>query len=221
MCLKSDSLRLLHHGYTHTRKSRSSVEIAEKVSAFRGQGLTQGEIARRVGISEKSVRVWLKRGTAPTYKRRVRRRSIFDPSAAYVLEQWQQGVHEGKQLYEEIRAQGFPGSLRVIQRFIQALLVCSETRLDGPYNEAIFLSLRYFLARYLRTEEDTGKEQEKRRKSTMATIEGHSFCEVYQFHCFFRERTGESRSESVGRRGAFVRACPNSSCRFQIHWARI
>lgn len=72
-------------------------------------------------MSEKAVRTWLKRGAAPTWKRQLRRRSVFDPYAAYVLERWQEGVHEAKQLYEEIRAQGFPRTVRIVQRFVQAL----------------------------------------------------------------------------------------------------
>ena len=38
-----------------------------------------------------------------------------------MLQRWQEGVHEAKHLYEEIRAQGFPGKLRIVQRFVQAL----------------------------------------------------------------------------------------------------
>src|SRR5205085_12011142 len=44
-----------------------------------------------------------------------------DPYAAYVLHRWQDGIHEAKQLYEEIQAQGFSGSVRIVQRFVQAL----------------------------------------------------------------------------------------------------
>ena len=43
------------------------------------------------------------------------------PYAEYVLHRWQAGLHEGKQLYEEIRAQGFRGTVRIVQRFVQAL----------------------------------------------------------------------------------------------------
>ncbi len=91
------------------------------MTALRVQGLTQAAIAKRMGMSEKAVRNWLKRGVAPTWKRQFRRRSVFDPYAAYVLQRWQEGVHEAKQLYEEIRAQGFPGNVRIVQRFVQAL----------------------------------------------------------------------------------------------------
>ena len=91
------------------------------MTALRAHGLTQAAIAKRMDMSEKAVRNWLKRGRAPTWKRQFRRRSVFDPYAAYVLKRWQEGVHEAKHLYEEIRAQGFPGNIRIVQRFVQAL----------------------------------------------------------------------------------------------------
>lgn len=81
-----------------------------------------------MGMSERAVRTWLKRGAAPTNERHVRRRSVFDPYAAYVLQRWQAGVHEAKQLCEEIQAQGFSGTVRIVQRFVQALR-------DDPEND--------------------------------------------------------------------------------------
>ena len=92
-----------------------------QMTALRAHGFTQAAIAKRMGMSEKTVCTWLKRGVAPTWKRQFRRRSTFDPYAAYVLQRWQEGVHEGKQLYEEIRAQGFAGSIRTGQHFVLAL----------------------------------------------------------------------------------------------------
>jgi transposase len=74
-----------------------------------------------MGMAERTVRHWLKRGAAPTNERQLRRRSVFDPYAASVLQRWQDGIHEAKQLYEEIQAQGFPGTVRIVQRFVQAL----------------------------------------------------------------------------------------------------
>lgn len=117
-----------HVEHNHQARQASRDDRFQQVMSLRERGLTQAEIAKRVGISEKSVRAWLKRGTAPTYKRSSRRRSIFDPYAPYVLERWQQGVREGKQLYEEIRAKGFSGSVRVVQRFLQALNIPGENK---------------------------------------------------------------------------------------------
>ena len=38
-----------------------------------------------------------------------------------MLERWQAGVHDGQLLFEEIQAQGFKGSARLVRRFLQTL----------------------------------------------------------------------------------------------------
>jgi len=87
---------------------------------LRAQGLFFSEIAKRVGMGERSVRQWAKQGGPPLH-RRPSRRSIFDPYAAYVLSRWQAGVYDGQQLFEEIQAQGFKGTARLVRRFLQTL----------------------------------------------------------------------------------------------------
>ena len=111
----------LHIEVAHQARQASRDDRFRQMTALRAQGLTQAAIAKRMGMSERAVRTWLKRGDAPTWKHQSRRRSVFDPYAGYVLERWQAGIHEAKQLYEEIQAQGFPGKLRIVQRFVQAL----------------------------------------------------------------------------------------------------
>jgi hypothetical protein len=44
---------------------------------------------------------------APVHRREGAHQSIFDPYASYVLDRGPAGVHDGKQLYEEIRTLGF------------------------------------------------------------------------------------------------------------------
>lgn len=110
-----------HIEVAHQARQASRDDRFRQMTALRAQGLTQAAIAKRMGMSERAVRTWLKQGRAPTWKRQSRRRSVFDPYAAYVLQRWQEGVHEAKQLYEEIRVQGFPGKMRIVQRFVQAL----------------------------------------------------------------------------------------------------
>src|SRR5579875_2738558 len=108
-------------GKAHQARQASRDARYRQITELRAQGLTQLESAQRVHMAERTVRTWLKRGAAPTGKRHDRRRSVFDPYAAYVLKRWQEGVREVKQLYEEIRAQGFPGTVRIVGRFLQAL----------------------------------------------------------------------------------------------------
>ncbi len=110
-----------HVKKAHQARQASRDDRYQQMTTLRAHGLTQQEVATRMGMSERAVRSWLKRGAAPTNERRVRRRSVFDPYAAYVLQRWQEGAHEGKQLYEEIRAKGFSGTVRIVQRFVQAL----------------------------------------------------------------------------------------------------
>src|SRR5205823_3415590 len=105
----------------HQARQASRDDRFRQMTALRAHELTQAAIAKRMGMSERAVRTWLKRGAAPTWKRQFRRRSVFDPYAQYVLGRWQAGMHEAKQLYEEIRVQGFAGSVRIVQRFVQAL----------------------------------------------------------------------------------------------------
>jgi transposase len=105
----------------HQARQASRDDRYQQMTALRTQGVTQREIAERMGMSERAVRSWLKRGAAPTHERHFRRRSVFDPYAPYVLARWQDGIHEAKQLYEEIQAQGFSGTVRIVQRFVQAL----------------------------------------------------------------------------------------------------
>src|SRR5260221_3020202 len=105
----------------HQARQASRDDRYQQMTTLRAQGLTQREVAKGMGMSERAVRTWLKRGAAPTNERPFPRRSVFDPYAAYVLERWQDGIHEAKQLYEEIQAQGFSGTVRIVQRFVQAL----------------------------------------------------------------------------------------------------
>lgn len=120
----------------HQARQASRDDRYQHMKALREQGLTQVEIAQRLNMSERAVRRWLKEGAAPTWERHSRRRSPFDPSAEYVLRRWQAGIHEGKQLYEEIQAQGFKGSVRIVQRFVRTLVEHPERRVLPPATSA-------------------------------------------------------------------------------------
>src|SRR5713226_9650192 len=88
-----------HVKKAHQARQASRDDRYQQMTTLRAQGVTQREVAKRMGMSERAVRHWLKRGAAPTNERRFRRRSVFDPYAQYVLQRWQDGIHEAKQLY--------------------------------------------------------------------------------------------------------------------------
>ncbi|WP_040445400.1 transposase [Ktedonobacter racemifer] len=72
------------------------------------------------GISGRSVYRILQQQDAPPPRRRSRSHSVVDPYLSYLTERWNQGCHSGGQLYEEIRAQGYPGSRRTLERQLHA-----------------------------------------------------------------------------------------------------
>jgi transposase len=97
-------------------------ERYQQVLALRAQRLTSKQIARQLGMKERTVRHWLQQGgISPQAKCYRKRKSRFDPYAPYVLERWKQGERNGLQLHREIAAQGYKGSARTIYRYLDAL----------------------------------------------------------------------------------------------------
>jgi transposase len=149
-----------HVELAHQARQASRDDRFRQILELRAHGLTQAAIAKRIGMSERAVRSWLKRGAAPTWKRQFRRRSVFDPYAQYVLQRWQAGIHEAKQLYEEIRAQGFAGTVRIVQRFVQALADAPSSTPLPPATAAERFSANKMTWLFIRDPKQlTGKEQ--------------------------------------------------------------
>jgi transposase len=93
----------------------------QQAASLHEQGLSIKEMACRLCLSERTVRHWFARGVAPDTRPRRKRESDFDPYAAYVLKRWQEGERNGTRLWEEIAAQGYPGSQRMVYRFLKTL----------------------------------------------------------------------------------------------------
>jgi DNA-directed RNA polymerase specialized sigma24 family protein len=89
------SAHLAHHAERSDRY-RQLVEL-------RKEGLTTKEIARRLGMAERTVRYWLKRGI-PYGKPELRRKRSkeFDPYVPYITDHWQQGEQNGLRLFREL-----------------------------------------------------------------------------------------------------------------------
>jgi transposase len=87
--------------------------------------LVEENLARRLGMGERTVRYWLSRGI-PYGKPELRhkRRRGFDRHAAYVTEHWNQGERNGLQLWRELQTQGYKGSPRTVYRLLAILREC-------------------------------------------------------------------------------------------------
>jgi transposase len=110
------------------------------VERLHKQGLSSKEVARHLGISERTVRHWLQRGCAPDVRPRRKYPSAFDPYAPYVLKRWEEGEHNGTRLWREIAAQGYPDSQRMVYRFLKTLKTNERVTSPGVHHLPHFSS---------------------------------------------------------------------------------
>jgi transposase len=79
------------------------------------------DICRQLGISARTVYRYkdlTEPPPRPTYKRKS---SVLDPYVPYLLRRWNEGCHNGKRLYREIREQGYQNSEEICARFTAQL----------------------------------------------------------------------------------------------------
>ncbi len=95
------------------------------------QGIPTKEIAGRLGMSDRTVRDWLKQGTFPEAKKRRKRQSDFNAFAPYVLKRWQEGEHNGLTLWKEIKKLGYTGTERTVYRHLETL---KQAEVNVPIN---------------------------------------------------------------------------------------
>ncbi len=86
--------------------------------ALRKQGLSHYAIADALGISRPTVRRFL---AAEQFPERLsgpkrQRQSIVAPYLPFLRERWQAGCHNGRQLFREAKARGYPGSPAQLER---------------------------------------------------------------------------------------------------------
>lgn len=94
----------------------------EQVHALKKQGHRIKDIAHHLGMHLRTVYRFLAAPTFPEYKSHPRgTRNGLDRYKPYLLEQWQNGRHNAKQLFTEIQQQGYKGSYSGVVRYLQPL----------------------------------------------------------------------------------------------------
>src|ERR1700693_3123577 len=73
------------HEQQHQSRLAANQERFDSMMALQKLGIPQDEIARRLGVTKRTIQNWNKQGSGPGSRRRRKRRSLFDPYAAYVL----------------------------------------------------------------------------------------------------------------------------------------
>ncbi|MEL6249727.1 MAG: ISL3 family transposase, partial [Cyanobacteria bacterium J06627_15] len=99
------------------------VEQQREIKRLRQQNWSQMEIAKAVGVSERTVQRFL---ALPDLPERLPRHSTFghsilDPYKPMILKWWNAGTTESKALMRLLRLQGYTGALRTLQRYLRSL----------------------------------------------------------------------------------------------------
>jgi len=118
-------------------KRAQRLERYEQVHALRQQGYQIQDIAHHLGMGQRTVYTYLSHEVFPEWQPSIRRRgSGLDPYKSYLLEQWQQGQQQTKQLFADIQQQGYQGSYATVARYTRQL------RQSQPQNQPAPESLK-------------------------------------------------------------------------------
>jgi transposase len=90
------------------------------VKELQAQGVSQHGIARTLVMSPNTVRRYVRASTFPE-RARYRSGSRLDAYLPYLHERWVQGIRNPTILWQELRTQGYPGTARMIERYIVRL----------------------------------------------------------------------------------------------------
>jgi DNA-binding NarL/FixJ family response regulator len=131
-------------GSAHLARHAERLDRYQQLIHLREEGFTQKEIARQLGMAERTVRHWLTRGI-PYGKPELRhkRSRDFDPYAASVRERFLQGSRNGLQLWRELQTRGDIREVR--ERCIGSLLSSSKVLLpqeETPNDHKLLQTLR-------------------------------------------------------------------------------
>lgn len=88
----------------------------DEAMALKQRGLSHSGIARRVGLSRRTLIRWLQQGSFPERRNCLRTCSLLDPYMEYIEQRWAEGVTNASQLFREIRRMGYRGTSNSLLR---------------------------------------------------------------------------------------------------------
>jgi len=93
------------------------LERYQQVIDLHAQGVATREIARRLRMHRRTVRLWVGRGALPERAVPRYRRSV-DAWTDYLQQRWQAGCHNASVLTAELKSQGYKGSYDMVRRCV-------------------------------------------------------------------------------------------------------
>ena len=188
-------------GSAHLARHTERADQYQQLLELRKEGLTNKEIARRLGMAERTIRRWITRGI-PYEKAALRRkrRNRFDAYLPYLTERWNQGERNGQRLFRELQAQGYKGGAGTLYRFLRSLRgysASAETRAERaqtvpetPFQQFSAQKAVWLFVRDLSDLE--AAEQEELNAIRQASPTANTVYELVQdFMSMLRRREGE------------------------------
>lgn len=122
----------------HSQKKRERrFERYQQVIRLHQEGMIHREIATQTGLSRSTVLTYLKTDAFPERQRYSTNEGILDCFLPYLHHRWSEGCRNAQQLWREIKEQGYPGTHRMITRYIARLRSSgAEMRLPPAINSA-------------------------------------------------------------------------------------
>jgi transposase len=126
-------------------------------------------ICKRLGISARTVYRYKDLEEPPPRPAYKRRASVLDPYVPYLVARWNEGCHNAKRLYREIREQGYANSEEICARFTAQLRraeargkpVSSVPRARQGSVAGLSPTAKNVAALFMRHEDKLDEEQEK------------------------------------------------------------
>lgn len=103
-----------------------------EIHLLKAQGLSERQIARKLGISRNTVTRYLESPEAPRYKMREPRPTKLEPFKAYIEKRIAEARPDwipAPAMLRELRAQGYTGQVRQLQEFMRS---CKPAPKDDP-----------------------------------------------------------------------------------------
>ena len=98
------------------------MQRSHQIQDLRAKKVDSATIARQVGVSRQSVYTYPQMKQPPERARIHREcKPLIDPYKEYLIGRWNEGCRSAKQMYREIKEQGYPGSSSAVGRFIAPL----------------------------------------------------------------------------------------------------
>jgi len=143
------------------------VEQWKEIRRLHLAGMELREISRTLGVSVRSVYRYKDLTESPPRPAYKRRASVLDPYVPYLVRRWNEGCHNGRRLYREIRAQGYSHCRTNVDRLLaefrrataRGKQVSSVPRARKGAVAGSFPSAKNVAALFMRREEKLTAEQ--------------------------------------------------------------